>query len=141
MAYFFSTIFCLLFLALLFPCGTWICRIVLKNVPKVPASTPVVLSASGEEVTSQEIRVGWKIGYLERFIVVFAGVYSVWEIFAVVAALKTIARYKELDQKISAEYFLIGSMASLAWALVCAQAFKKAIFSTPLLAPLNSLFF
>lgn len=45
-----------------------------------------------------------------------------WEILVAVVALKTVARYKELDDQINAEYFLIGSMASILFAVIMALA-------------------
>ena len=42
---------------------------------------------------------------------------SSWEILAGVVALKTVARYSELDKQDKAEYFLIGSLASILWAV------------------------
>ena len=41
-----------------------------------------------------------------------------WEILAGVVALKTVARYSKLDEQHKAEYFLIGSLASILWAVV-----------------------
>ena len=45
-----------------------------------------------------------------------------WEILAAVIALKTVARFKELDQRDFAEYFLVGSLFSILWAIVVTGA-------------------
>jgi hypothetical protein len=45
-----------------------------------------------------------------------------WEILAGVVALKTVARYSKLDEQNKAEYFLIGSLASILWAVVVTLA-------------------
>ena len=45
-----------------------------------------------------------------------------WEIIVAVIALKTVARYRELDNQITAEYFLIGSLVSLLWAVLVTVA-------------------
>jgi hypothetical protein len=41
-----------------------------------------------------------------------------WEVLAAVIALKTVARFKELDDRKFAEYFLAGSLFSILWAVV-----------------------
>ena len=41
-----------------------------------------------------------------------------WEVIAGVVALKSVGRYKELEQQLNAEYFLVGSLASILWAIV-----------------------
>ncbi|MCV0425907.1 MAG: hypothetical protein K5905_10565 [Roseibium sp.] len=76
-----------------------------------------VRSAPGEEVSSPENKSGKYIGILERLLIVAGLVWNNWEIILAVIALKTVARHKELDQKIDAEYFLIGSFASIVWAI------------------------
>ncbi len=58
------------------------------------------------------------IGILER-VIVFLGIFiGEWSLVGIILALKTIARYKELDGKDNSEYFLIGTMASLLWAIL-----------------------
>jgi len=59
---------------------------------------------------------GRMIGTLERLIILLGLVAGSWEIVAAVIALKTVARFKELDERLQAEYFLIGSLASIVWA-------------------------
>jgi hypothetical protein len=66
------------------------------------------------------------IGILERLLIFLGLVASSWEILAGVVALKTVARYSDLDKQDKAEYFLIGSLASILWAVVV---------SAPQLAP------
>jgi hypothetical protein len=55
---------------------------------------------------------------LERLLIFLGLVASSWEILAGVVALKTVARYSDLDKQDKAEYFLIGSLASILWAVV-----------------------
>lgn len=45
-----------------------------------------------------------------------------WEMVAAVVALKTVARFKELDERLDAEYFLVGSLFSILWAIVVTAA-------------------
>ena len=45
-----------------------------------------------------------------------------WEILAAVIALKSVSRFKELNDKTFAEYFLVGSLCSLFWTILVAVA-------------------
>lgn len=95
-------------LALLTFGGNVACRLILRWSH---TSTP---SESGERIT---LRAGRVIGVLERLLIFLGLVASSWEILAGVVALKTVARYGELDKQDKAEYFLIGSLASILWAV------------------------
>lgn len=70
-----------------------------------------------EEGERVSFRAGRAIGVLERLLVFFSLVAGSWEVLAAVIALKTVARYAKLDEQNNAEYFLVGSLASLLWAL------------------------
>ena len=96
-------------LALLTFGGTVACKLVLQwSATKAPPE-------SGEKIT---LRAGRVIGILERLLIFVGLVASSWEILAGVVALKTVARYSDLDKQAKAEYFLIGSLASILWAVV-----------------------
>lgn len=69
---------------------------------------------SGQTIT---LRAGRVIGILERVLIFVGLVASSWEILAGVVALKTVARYSDLDKQDKAEYFLVGSLASILWAV------------------------
>jgi len=60
---------------------------------------------------------GQMIGNLERLLIFIAIIIQEWSLVGIVVALKTIARYKELDDQDKSEYFLIGSLFSLLWAV------------------------
>ena len=62
------------------------------------------------------VKAGRIVGSLERLIIAIGLAAGSWEVVAAVIALKTVARFKELDDKLFAEYFLIGSLCSLLWA-------------------------
>jgi hypothetical protein len=64
------------------------------------------------------LRAGRVIGVLERLLIFVGLTASSWEILAGVVALKTVARYSKLDEQNKAEYFLIGSLTSILWAVV-----------------------
>jgi hypothetical protein len=93
--------------------GNFVCKWVLRlSATSAPPET-------GEKIT---LRAGRVIGVLER-ILIFAGLtVGSWEILAGVIALKTVARYSKLDEQNRAEYFLIGSLASILWAVLVTVA-------------------
>ncbi len=63
------------------------------------------------------VKAGRYIGALERLIIMVGLIIGSWDILVAVIALKTVARYQELDKKIEAEYFLVGSLSSILWAI------------------------
>ena len=64
------------------------------------------------------------IGTLERIILAIGVVLQRWEILAAVIALKTVSRFKDLDERDFAEYFLVGSLFSILWAILVASAWQ-----------------
>ena len=93
--------------------GNLVCKWVLRlSATKPPPET-------GETIT---LRAGRMIGILERILIFVGLTASSWEILAGVVALKTVARYKKLDEQNRAEYFLIGSLASILWAVIVTVA-------------------
>jgi hypothetical protein len=95
-------------LALLTYGGNTACRLVLRW------SATTTPPERGEKIT---LRAGRVIGILERLLIFLGLIASSREILAGVVALKTVARYSELDKQDKAEYFLIGSLASILWAV------------------------
>ncbi|HWE98759.1 MAG TPA: hypothetical protein VG248_03080 [Caulobacteraceae bacterium] len=114
-------------LVLLLPVGNGLCSWLLR-VTKLQAAmearralaeknTPAAAPSTGLSALPRvpEPRVGVLIGSLERCLLAFGILVGSWEILAAIVALKTVARFKELDEKLDAEYFLVGSLFSLAW--------------------------
>lgn len=93
--------------------GNWLCRQLLSLTGMKDAVAP--LAGDG-------IAAGRVIGGLERLVIAIGVIAHSWEVLAAVIALKTVARFKELDKQLSAEYFLIGSLFSLLWAIVVTGA-------------------
>jgi Na+/H+ antiporter NhaC len=71
-----------------------------------------------DESASADVKAGWVIGGLERLILAIGILTHSWEVLAAVIALKTVARFKELDDKKFSEYFLSGSLFSILWAVL-----------------------
>ena len=83
----------------------------------------LIFSATGSAPdTSDTHRAGWIIGWLERLVLALGIAAQRWEILAAVIALKSVARFKELNEKRFAEYFLIGSLFSFLWAILITTA-------------------
>lgn len=79
------------------------------------AATPPITSPAG---------VGAWIGGFERALVAAGLMTQAWEVLAAVIALKTVARFKEIDQRVHAEYFLVGSLFSLVWAFAITRCWQ-----------------
>ena len=71
--------------------------------------------AHGAAAPAPAPEVGALIGSFERSLLALGLLTGSWEVLAGVVALKTIARFKELDERLDAEYFLVGSLFSLIW--------------------------
>ena len=133
------TILCLLFKIFAYCAGFFLlgtggntfCKIVISwaNLPtlqkcKLAANTECALNERAENETlpvkekKKDGKAGRVIGWLERLAVAGGILIQRWEVLAAVVALKTVARYQELDRQINAEYFLIGSLFSITWAVV-----------------------
>lgn len=69
-------------------------------------------------------RAGMVIGFLERFIIltfVLAGQYSA---IAFIFTAKSIARFEELKNRDFSEYYLIGTLSSVSFAILCGELMK-----------------
>lgn len=93
--------------------GNIVCRFALKF-------SGVRLKSNDKNDSSA--KAGRTIGSIERCLIVIGLIARSWEVLIAVIALKTVARYQELDKKIEAEYFLIGSLASILWAVIVTLA-------------------
>jgi hypothetical protein len=99
--------------------GTLITRLVLRNV----SATPKKKENSGS-LDRQEYDRGKLIGILERGLIYFLIIFNQVAAIAIIIALKSLARFKELDDKNFAEYFLIGSLLSICVAVLPAVIVK-----------------
>lgn len=73
---------------------------------------------------AKEPRVGRVIGDLERLTIAAGLLLGAWEVLVAVVALKSVARFKDLEEKLNAEYFLVGSLFSVLWAVVVTFAWR-----------------
>jgi hypothetical protein len=106
-------IYTLIALVLLTEVGNWACRRVFALAG---------FKNSKNTAESKEHPAGWIIGWLERLIIAVGLAVSSWEVLAAVIALKSVARFKDLDKQKFAEYFLVGSLFSILWTLIITNA-------------------
>ncbi|QDR79934.1 DUF3307 domain-containing protein [Sporomusa termitida] len=84
--------------------------------------TAVAEAAASHLPAANAKNAGETIGNLERLIIVTMVIQQNYPAIGLVFAAKTIARYKQLEEKNFAEYFLIGTFTSLAVALFIGEA-------------------
>ncbi|HET8762495.1 MAG TPA: hypothetical protein VFM12_03725 [Gemmatimonadales bacterium] len=94
--------------------GIGVVRLVLAQVPVREQQEP----AAGIEVPQGELARGRLIGILERALVLTLVLLSQYGALGFVVAAKALARFRGLDDRDFAEYFLIGTLASLLHAVV-----------------------
>lgn len=88
--------------------GTVFIRLTLNRISAIP-----VKKSDPKKEDSDEYERGKLIGLLERTFIYFLVIFNQIGGIAIIVALKSLARFKELDDKNFAEYFLIGSFLSL----------------------------
>lgn len=104
-----------LYFPLIWWVGNQLCRLVFFLAT-------VEVSSKGYAQEKHALKAGRYIGLFERLLVSLGVIVHQWEIIVAVIALKTVARYQELDDQITAEYFLVGSLVSLLWAVLVTVA-------------------
>jgi hypothetical protein len=85
--------------------------------PSVPSGAPA--------------RIGATIGALERLLIVVFVLVGAEAAVGFVIAAKTIARFKQLDDRGFAEYYLLGTLASVSVAIVSGLIAKAALGTIP----------
>ncbi|MCR2764886.1 hypothetical protein NQ152_15345 [Microbacterium sp. zg.B48] len=82
-----------------------------------------------EPTTSTEVlRGGTTIGYLERLAVVMSLIVGFPEALAIVVAIKGVGRFSELAAAEARERFIIGTLSSLLWACLVGALVRLAIW-------------
>jgi Protein of unknown function (DUF3307) len=100
----------------------------LQAEPAPPPPTIVPPAPASQTPTpAQTARVGATIGILERILVVVFVLTGTEAAIGFVVAAKTLARFRLLDDRDFAEYYLLGTLASVAVAIVTALVGKAAL--------------
>ena len=79
----------------------------------------ILVKQKGENTAREVLRGGAAIGYLERVAIVASIVVGHPEVIAAVIAIKGLGRFSELDNAEARERFIIGTLTSFIWAVVC----------------------
>jgi hypothetical protein len=103
--------------------GTVIVRGVLNKFPTLQRKALAAVRSKGkteapEYETSEEERTGELLGILERWLILVFVLNHNFEAVAFVLAAKSVARFSALDDKDFAEYYLLGTLASVGIAVV-----------------------
>ena len=93
--------------------GTIFIRLTLNRMSATPKKKDKPTQKDREEYDRGKL-----IGLLERTFLYFLIIFNQIGAIAVIIALKSLARFKELDDKNFAEYFLIGSLLSVMVAVI-----------------------
>ncbi len=99
--------------------GAGLVRLVLRLVPVGEQPGPGGVVVSGDELARGRI-----IGILERAIVLTLLLWNQFGAIGLVLAAKALARFRGLDDRDFAEYFLAGTLASLLFALAVGAGVK-----------------
>ena len=81
------------------------------------AGVPGAMASRPRSAMASPARVGATIGVLERLLIVALVLTNATAAVGFVIAAKTIARFKQLDDRQFAEYYLLGTLASVAVAV------------------------
>lgn len=88
------------------------------------AAKSATQNAADTPPAATEPRVGRVIGDLERLAIAAGLMLGAWEVLVAVVALKSVARFKDLEERLNAEYFLVGSLFSVLWAVFVTLAWR-----------------
>lgn len=86
---------------------------------------PLEFSVSENSNDNGVSRGGYIIGILERLIIISSVVSGQYTVIGFLVAIKSIARFKKLDDEKFAEYFIIGSFSSIFSAIIIGLLIKK----------------
>ncbi len=85
------------------------------------------LKSEQSDGKSSSMKLSIAIGYIERALIFILAFNGHPETIGWIFAAKSIARFKELENRRFTEYYLIGTLTSIFWALLCAIAGKNLI--------------
>jgi hypothetical protein len=97
--------------------GTAVVRLLLGRFPEINEKL--------RETQESAYAMGRVIGNLERITLYLLVLLDQWGAIGFVVAAKSIARFKELDQKGFADYYLVGTLASVLVALVSGAVVER----------------
>lgn len=69
-------------------------------------------------------RAGMIIGFLERFVILTFVLLGQYSAIAFIFTAKSIARFEELKDRNFSEYYLVGTLSSVSFAIFCGEIMK-----------------
>ncbi|MFZ3069675.1 MAG: DUF3307 domain-containing protein [Anaerolineaceae bacterium] len=78
-----------------------------------PRQTPGLSTPESKQDETNAVSIGLYIGYLERLLIVFFMISGIYTGLGLLGTLKTIARFKQLENRENAEYFILGTLLSM----------------------------
>ena len=78
----------------------------------------MLINALEPDLDPISARSGYLIGMLERMILILLGMNSRFESIGIILAIKSLARFKQLEDRIFAERYLVGTLLSLMIAII-----------------------
>ena len=99
------------------------------NVNGMSAVVMLVLSRSGLVPKEEGPSAGRLIGILERMFAVTLILLDRWEALGFLVAAKSLARFRDLDERPRAEYYLVGTLVSLLGATITALVIRRILLS------------
>ncbi|MBD3219666.1 DUF3307 domain-containing protein [bacterium] len=114
--------------------GTAVVRSLLRRYPTLvpaPQGDPTLPRVEGLP-SRDDYEMGRTIGVLERLIVYLLVLAGQWAALGLVLAAKSIARFPELKNQRFADYYLMGTLASMLTAIAVGMLVVLAVFRAPL---------
>lgn len=106
--------------------GTMIVRGIFKKFPNLQLNALQSIKTDDGTIAGEE-NVGEWIGVLERWITLSFVLTSSYTAIAFALTAKSIVRFKEMDNKVFAEYYLLGTSASIIVAIIAGMAVKSVL--------------
>lgn len=97
------------------------------NLGGMSAVVGLTLARLGLKADAEGPAIGRVIGMLERTFAVTLILLGHWEALGLLVAAKSLARFKALDQREQAEYYLVGTLVSLLGATLSALAVQAIV--------------
>jgi hypothetical protein len=110
---------------------SWRLRLGTVTAMAEPVTAPVSVAPAPAVPTASPARLGATIGVLERLLIVTFVMTGSTAAVGFVVAAKTLARFKQLDDRDFAEYYLLGTLASVAVAIGSGLVAAAALSTVP----------
>lgn len=83
-----------------------------------------MIDQNHDDICIDSDKVGQAIGILERIVIIILGLLGLYSSIALVLTAKSLARFKQLENKEFAERYLVGTFLSLIFGLIAIMIIK-----------------